>query len=73
MEMWRESVEEPYYGVTSDGEMREGLYKLQDQDAPVEDATQAAEALLSLLDDQQKKAIQHDLDSDVWRRWANRK
>lgn len=72
MEMWRQSVEEPYYGVTSDGQLREGLYKLQDEGAPVEEATKAADKLLRLLDDTQRKAIQHELDSDVWRRWANR-
>lgn len=76
MEMWQDSVKEPYYGVTSDGKLREGLYTLKEHEegdgAPVEEATRAAEKLLNLLDDQQKKVTQHDIDSDVWRRWANR-
>jgi hypothetical protein len=73
MEMWKEKVEEPYYGVTSDGKLREGLYKLEDQRAPVKEATAAAEALLGKLSQDQRKLVSKDLDSDVWRRWANRR
>ena len=73
MEMWKEKVEEPYYGVTSDGKLREGLYKLEDQGAPVKEATAAAESLLAKLSQEQRQVISRELDSDVWRRWANRK
>ena len=73
MEMWRESLKQPYFGVTSDGQLRKDLYRLEDEGAPVKQATEAAKSLLALLDGTQSNAIQHDLDSNVWRCWANRK
>lgn len=73
MEMWHEKVAEPYKGITSDGNVRKGLYKLQDEGAPVKEATSAAEALLEVLDDKQKQILSQDIESDIWRRWANRK
>ena len=72
MEMWRDSVAVPYKGVTNDGKLRKGLYKLQDDGAPVKEAVAAVEKLLDILDVKQKKVISQDLNSDVWRRWANR-
>ena len=72
MEMWTAKIQEPYFGVTSDGKLRDDLYKLQDEGAPVEEATRAAEELLQLLTAEQMKSIQQNLDSSVWRRWANR-
>lgn len=72
MEMWREKVAEPYVGVTSDGKVRPDLYKLQDEGAPVKEATEAAELLLKHLNAKQRQDTLKNLDSDVWRRWANR-
>ncbi|CAD6569644.1 MAG: hypothetical protein CYPHOPRED_003498 [Cyphobasidiales sp. Tagirdzhanova-0007] len=43
VEMWKESVAQPYKGVTIDGNIREGLHKLEDEGAPVQEATTAAQ------------------------------
>lgn len=71
MKMWQDSIAQPYYGVTSDGCVRKGLYTLKDEGAPTVEASAAAERLLFLLDEKQRSIAIHDVNSDVWRRWAN--
>ena len=71
MDTWRCNVAEPYKGLTNDGTLRKGLFRLEDEGAPVKAAVAATESLLEMLDDRQKKNISQKLDSDVWRRWQN--
>lgn len=77
MEMWRESVAQPFYGVTTNGEIQPGLFDISEQNearaAPTREATNAADHLLGMLSDEQRTVTLHALDSDVWRMWANRK
>ncbi|PSK42991.1 D-tyrosyl-tRNA(Tyr) deacylase [Elsinoe australis] len=68
---WRSLFEEPFRGVTNDGHVRQGLFKLQDEGIPIEDITQAADSLLSKLDQNQLKTVQYHIDSPEWRSWSN--
>lgn len=35
-EMWKEQLNRPFYGITTDGHRKEGLFSRGDEDAPVE-------------------------------------
>lgn len=62
---------EPFKGITTDGTVVPGLYKLEPNDAPVAAMTDAAQALLGLLTAEQRAASCFAVSSDAWRRWQN--
>jgi hypothetical protein len=69
---WRERFENTKFaGVTADGLVRDGLFELRDNGAPVAGAVEAAKALVSAVDAQQRLELCHGLDSKVWRAWMN--
>ncbi|HWE75601.1 MAG TPA: DUF3500 domain-containing protein [Stellaceae bacterium] len=68
---WEKQLAEPFAGITTDGTTRRGLYKLEPNGAPVKAMTDAAQALLSLLTEAQRKASCFAADSKTWRRWQN--
>ncbi|KAL2846461.1 hypothetical protein BJY01DRAFT_213450 [Aspergillus pseudoustus] len=76
---WKANLEEPFYGVTSDGRRREGLFHLVDQDegvdegegAPVAEMVPCAERIINLLTPDELKQLLHPVDSDEWRKWSN--
>lgn len=68
---WRMLFEEPYKGITTDGVVRKGLFKIQDEGIPIEDITQAANAVLSKLTSEQLQLVQYHVDSPEWRSWSN--
>jgi hypothetical protein len=53
------------------GHVLPGLFTLQDEGVPIEDIVNAAQHLLSLLDDAQKKTLSYHIDSPEWRTWTN--
>jgi hypothetical protein len=61
----------PFHGVTSDGQVRPGLYELQPEAAPTAAMVDAARALLGTLDEPQRRVVRHPLNSRVWRAWMN--
>ncbi|KAF2225896.1 hypothetical protein BDZ85DRAFT_317022 [Elsinoe ampelina] len=68
---WRSLFGQPYKGVTSDGKVRQDLFRLQDEGIPIDDITYAADGLLSQLDDAQLKTVLYHIDSPEWRSWSN--
>jgi hypothetical protein len=72
---WREKLNQPFKGITTDGTKRENLYKLADPSSECSTTTRsmvaAAEKLLVLLSPEQLNSIQHDIDAREWRAWAN--
>lgn len=75
IEGWRALYEQPYRGVTVDGQIIPGLFPLQrpaDADAaPAAAMVAAARRLLALLDDAGRERIVYPADSLEWRHWAN--
>ena len=67
------NLERPYIGFTSDGKVREGLYKYAaDEGAPTEEAAAAVDALLGALDDKLKAAVHcGEVTDDDFRLWSN--
>jgi len=65
---WEKQLAEPFKGITTDGQAVPGLYKLEPNGAPLAAMTDAAQALLSLLTEAQRKASRFTADSKTWRR-----
>lgn len=68
---WARLYAEPYRGVTADGHILPNLYKPQSEDAPVATMVEAANKLLSLLSDEQRRQMCLAIDANEWRRWQN--
>lgn len=68
---WAKLYEAPYTGVTNDGTVREGLFQARDEGFDVGNAVGKAEALLGLLDDEQKRKLKYPVNAKEWRAWSN--
>src|ERR687893_1951678 len=75
VEGWTPLYRNEFRGVTEDGTLREGLYRLEParpgEEAPVAAMVAAAEDLLSALDDEGRTRIAFDVDAVEWQTWAN--
>ncbi|KAJ4176821.1 hypothetical protein NW755_014205 [Fusarium falciforme] len=65
-ETWKENLSTPFYGVTSNGVKREGLYSLQDEGAPTQRMVDAARNVLDALSEEEKQLAILPGDSDDW-------
>ncbi|RSL46001.1 hypothetical protein CEP54_014037 [Fusarium duplospermum] len=68
---WLELFNEPFKGVTNDGNVRHGLFGLQDDGIPIKDIVHATNGLVQLLDDKQRQKTCYHIDSPEWRTWSN--
>ncbi|KAF1968488.1 hypothetical protein BU23DRAFT_558522 [Bimuria novae-zelandiae CBS 107.79] len=68
---WEKLYEEPFKGVTSDGIVKEGLFKPRDEGVDIVNVVGKAEILLSLLDEQQRNKLQYPVNAKEWRAWSN--
>ncbi len=75
VEGWTPLYLAEFRGVTEDGTLREGLYPLTPaepgEEAPVAAMVTAAEELLAVLDDEQRRRISFPVDAVEWQTWAN--
>jgi Protein of unknown function (DUF3500) len=75
VEGWTPLYLDEFRGVTEDGTLRDGLHPLTPaepgEQAPVAAMVAAAEDLLSVLDDEQRKQISFPVDAVEWQTWAN--
>ncbi|WP_166459302.1 DUF3500 domain-containing protein [Amycolatopsis pithecellobii] len=63
--------QQPYVGVTTDGTVHNGLYRLADTGVSAKAAVDAARAFLALLPDNERMVARLAIDSDDWRLWTN--
>src|SRR3569833_1453091 len=63
--------QQPYVGVTADGTVHKGLYRLADTGISAKAAVDAARSFLGLLPDNERMVAQLAIDSDDWRLWTN--
>ena len=68
---WQTLATQPFHGLTCDGTCEHGLFALEDEGAPVLEATAAATALLTSLDGNKKVKLLFPLDAPQWRVWSN--
>jgi len=68
---WLDLLKEPFKGVTTDGNVRPGLFKLQDEGIPIDDIVNATDAVLSQCTPEQNSRLSYHIDSPEWRTWSN--
>ncbi|PKS05636.1 hypothetical protein jhhlp_008155 [Lomentospora prolificans] len=68
---WRKLLQEPFRGVTNDGNVRPGLFKLQDEGIPIQDIVSATNDLLGKLQAHKVAFEPYHIDSPEWRTWSN--
>jgi hypothetical protein len=68
---WMQLYQKPFVGVTTDGRVIPGLYRLEANGAPIEAMIGAASNLLGHLDADQRARLTFAIDAREWRRWNN--
>ncbi|MFK3668969.1 DUF3500 domain-containing protein [Leifsonia aquatica] len=68
---WDALYAEPFVGVTADGVVQEGLYRLQRGGSADDALVSAAERALSVLSDDQRRRVRYPVDAPDWRGWSN--
>jgi hypothetical protein len=68
---WRKLLKEPFKGITNDGQVRPGLFEIQDEGMPIDEIVDAAASVLSKLDEKQLSVLSYHVDSHEWRSWSN--
>lgn len=69
--VWEKLLEESYNGVTSDGNIIEGLYSTRDEGFDVQTSVEKAEVLLGDLSEEQKHKMTYAVNAREWRAWSN--
>ncbi len=62
----------PFKGVTIDGKVREGLYKIKASGVSTAAVRKAADAFIAGLSAEQQKKTLYPVDDVEWRKWDNR-
>jgi hypothetical protein len=71
-ESWQTIYQEPFRGVTTDGEVKPNLFHLRREDAPIEAMQEAAQALISVAEEHSvANKMRYSAEADEWRRWMN--
>ncbi len=72
---WSALYPEPYRGITTDGVIRRGLYRIEPakagEAAPTAAMVDAARAALAVMSDEQRSKLSYPVDAHEWRGWAN--
>jgi hypothetical protein len=64
-------LDTPFVGVTTDGSVRPGLFRIEKTGVSTGPIVTAAESFLQTLNNEQRSEIMFPVQSDEWRRWAN--
>jgi hypothetical protein len=67
----RNALAEPFRGVTTDGTVPPGLFRIESTGVSTAPVKSAAEAFLGGLTDAQRRDASFRVDDDEWRKWAN--
>ena len=65
------ALEEPFVGVTVDGSVVGGLFRIEASGVSTAPVVAAAERLIASLDTEQRSRLMFPVDDSEWRRWAN--
>ncbi|GAB3161805.1 DUF3500 domain-containing protein [Myceligenerans halotolerans] len=68
---WRELYEEPFCGVTTDGVVRDDVWRLEPPSSPDPGPAEAASRLLGMLPPDLAERVRYPLDAPQWRAWSN--
>ncbi len=71
-ERWESrGLAEPFKGITSDGNVKEGLFEIKSTGVSTRPVQEAALSFLQSLDDDQRGKAKFGVDDDEWRKWMN--
>jgi hypothetical protein len=62
---------QPFKGLSADGEIEPGLFKLAPSGISTEPVLRAARAFLAALSPEERAAAQFDIEAQEWRSWSN--
>ena len=62
---------EPFKGITTDGKVIPGLFRIQKTGSSTQSTREAAEAFLGSLTPDQRSKTLFPIDTDQWRKWSN--
>jgi hypothetical protein len=68
----RRGLSEPFRGVTTNGKVVPGLFRIQSTGVSTKPVSMAAEVFLSALTDEQRRKTMFPVDDEEWRKWDNR-
>ncbi|KAF2666584.1 hypothetical protein BT63DRAFT_311854 [Microthyrium microscopicum] len=68
---WETLYQEPFKGVTVDGNIIPNLFKKQDEGVDIKSIVGAAENVLTKLSSEQKQQLSYPVDAREWRAWSN--
>jgi len=71
MELENKGLSEPFKGITTDGNVQEGLFGLRSTGVSTEALRKAALKFLESLDDEQREKVKFSSNDDEWRKWMN--
>ncbi|MBS1809546.1 MAG: DUF3500 domain-containing protein [Acidobacteria bacterium] len=71
-EQQRKFLAEKFKGITSDGNVVPGLFKIRSTGVSTKPVRVAAETFLKSLNDDQRKRTTYAVNDDEWRKWDNR-
>lgn len=67
----KKGLAEPFVGITTDGEVEEGLFEIRSTGVSTEPVREATAAFLESLDGEQRERASFAVDDDEWRKWMN--
>ncbi len=67
----RKGLADAFKGITRDGQIEPGLFKIQSSGVSTEPVRKAAEALLAILTKEQRDKTVFPVDDPEWRKWMN--
>jgi hypothetical protein len=65
------ALAEPFIGLTTDGQVVPGLFRIQQTGADTAAVREAAQALLDVLNAEQREQMSFPINDTEWRNWAN--
>jgi hypothetical protein len=71
LETWESLYREPFKGITTNGVVEKGLFRLADEGLDSQSVTRAGQALLATLSDGERDAMRYPIDAPEWRAWYN--
>ena len=71
MNLEAEELSNPIHGITTDGEILPGLFRIKTTGVSTKSIRIAAENFIASLDENQKSKVSFPIDDDEWRKWCN--
>jgi hypothetical protein len=71
MKLWGDLYRQPFKGLTNDGEVQPGLFRIADEGFEVQGAVSAARRLVDGLSDREREQVTYAIDAPEWRDWYN--